>query len=49
MAEETIVKALVDSLLGTKENIDQNLIASYRNGDTVCNEEDPHLLLKFVG
>ncbi|EXC18225.1 hypothetical protein L484_003410 [Morus notabilis] len=29
---ESIVKLLVDSMVGTKENVDDNLIASFRNG-----------------
>ncbi|PON53900.1 Kinesin-like protein [Parasponia andersonii] len=30
---ESIVKLLVESMVGTKENIDENLLASFHNGD----------------
>lgn len=32
---ESVIKLLVDSMVDTKENIDDKLLASYHNGDVV--------------
>lgn len=46
---ESVVKLLAASMVDIKENIDDNLLASYHNGDLVIFSSFLFIYLSFVG